>query len=323
MPLDRRTLTAAALGMLAAPAVGHAQAFPSRPLRLVVPFPPGGASDIIGRQLAASMSETLAQPVVVDNRPGANTAIGAEAVARAAPDGHTMLLATSTTLAIAPHLPTPLPYRVAQFAQVGLIVKMPFVMVSSPLYPPATIQAVIADARARPGAVNFASHGRGGSAHLVGELWRSAAGVDIVAVHYPGNAPATVDLIANRVQLMFDGSPTALAAGRSGQLRALAIMSDRRSPAAPDLPTMAEAGLPGVTAYSWYGLSVPAATPEPIVALLEAAVARAVADPAIRARFIADGLEPGELDRTGFNRMVAAESETWRRVITSISGQIE
>lgn len=323
MSLHRRGLAAAALAIAAAPHVAQAQAFPGRPLRLVVPFPPGGASDIIGRQLAASMSETLGQPVVVDNRPGANTAIGAEAVARAAPDGHTMLLGTSTTLAIAPHLPTPLPYRVEQFAHVGLIVKMPFVMVSSPLYPPATVQAVIADARARPGAVNFASHGRGGSAHLVGELWRIAAGVDIVAVHYTGNAPATVDLIANRVQLMFDGTPTALAAMKSGQLRALAIMSDRRSPAAPDLPTMVEAGLPGVTAYSWYGLSVPAATPEPILARLEGAVARAVSDPAIRARFVADGLEPGELDRAGFNRMIAAELETWRRVITSIRGQIE
>ena len=196
-----------------------------------------------------------------------------------------MLLVTSTTLAIGPHLGATLPYRVDQFAQVGLVVKMPFVMVSAPLYPPDTVQAVMADARARPGTVNFASHGRGGSAHLVGELWRAAAGVDIVAVHYTGNAPATVDLIGNRVQLMFDGSPTALAAARNGQLRALAIMSDRRSPAAPDLPTMAEAGLPGVTAYSWYGVSVPAATPEPVVARLEAAIARAVADPAIRARF--------------------------------------
>ncbi|MEO3474956.1 tripartite tricarboxylate transporter substrate binding protein [Roseomonas sp. CAU 1739] len=323
MSFQRRLLATATLGILAAPRIARSQAFPGRPLRLVVPFPPGGASDIIGRQLAASMSETLGQPVIVDNRPGANTAIGAETVARAAPDGLTMLLVTSTTLAIAPHLPTPLPYRVDQFAQVGLVVKMPFVMVSSPLYPPATMQAVIADARARPGAVNFASHGRGGSAHLVGELWRMAAGVDIVAVHYTGNAPATVDLIANRVQLMFDGTPTALAASRSGQLRALAIMSDRRSPAAPDLPTMAEAGLPGVTAYSWYGLSVPAATPEPIVARLDAAVTRAVADPTVRARFIADGLEPGDLDRAGFNRMVSAESETWRRVITSIRGQIE
>jgi tripartite-type tricarboxylate transporter receptor subunit TctC len=323
MIMKRRVLATAAIGAIASPSLPRAQGFPGRPLRLVVPFPPGGASDIIGRQLATSMSATLGQPVLVDNRPGANTAIGAEAVARAAPDGHTLLLATSTTLAIAPHLPTSLPYRVDQFAQVGLVVKMPFVMVSSPLYPPATVQAVIADARARPGVVNFASHGRGGSAHLVGELWRAAAGVDIVAVHYAGNAPATVDMIANRVQLMFDGTPTALAAARSGQLRALAIMSDRRSPAAPDLPTMADAGLPGVTAYSWYGVSVPSGTPEPVIARLEAAVARAVADPTIRARFLADGLEPGEIDRTQFMLMVSAESERWRNLIESIKGKIE
>jgi len=320
MRIRRRSL---ALAGLALPTVARAQAFPTRPMRLVVPFPPGGASDIIGRLLATSMSETLGQPMVVENRPGANTAIGAEQVARAAPDGHSMLLVTSTTLAIAPHLSASLPYRVEQFAQAGLVVKMPFVMVSAPLHPPATMQAVIADARARPGAVNYASHGRGGSAHLVGELWRAAAGVDIVAVHYTGNAPATVDMIANRVQLMFDGSPTALAAARSGQLRALAIMSDRRSPAAPDLPTMAEAGLPGVTAYSWYGVSVPAATPEPVLARIEAAIARAVADPTVRARFLADGLEPGELNRAQFIRMVAEESEKWGRLIASIKGQIE
>jgi tripartite-type tricarboxylate transporter receptor subunit TctC len=323
MQPNRRTLLAAAAGLATSLGVARAQAFPTRPLRLVVPFPPGGASDIIGRQLAASMSETLGQPVIVDNRPGANTALGAEQVARAAPDGHTMLLVTSTTLAIAPHLPAPLPYRIEQFTQVGLVVKMPFVMVSAPIYPPRTVQEVIADARSRPGAVNFASHGRGGSAHLVGELWRSAASVDIVPVHYAGNAPATVDLIANRVQLMFDGSPTALAADRSGQLRALAIMSDRRSPAAPDLPTMEEAGLPGVTAYSWYGVSVPAATPEPNVERLEAAVSRAVADPAIRARFQADGLEPGELNRMQFIEMVSSESEKWRRVVQSVKRQIE
>jgi tripartite-type tricarboxylate transporter receptor subunit TctC len=323
MSTSRRTLIAAAATLAAAPMPLRAQAFPARPLRLVVPFPPGGASDIIGRQLATSMSETLGQSVVVDNRPGANTALGAEQVARAAPDGHTLLLVTSTTLAIAPHLPTPLPYRVEQFAQVGLVCKMPFVMVSSPLYPPRTVQEVIADARARPGAVNFASHGRGGSAHLVGELWRLAAGVDIVAVHYSGSAPATVDLISNRVQLMFDGSPTALAAHRNGQLRALAIMSDRRSPAAADLPTMEEVGLPGVTAYSWYGVSAPATTPEPVLAKLEAAVARAVADPAVRARFLADGLEPGELNRAQFIEMVSAESEKWRRVVDATKGQIE
>jgi tripartite-type tricarboxylate transporter receptor subunit TctC len=323
MLLGRRTLGLAGAALLGAAGSARAQTFPARPLRLVVPFPPGGASDIIGRLLATSMSETLGQPVLVDNRPGANTAIGAEHVARAVPDGHSMLLVTSTTLAINPHLNANLPYRVDQFAQVGLVVKMPFVMVSAPLYPPRTVQAVVEDARARPGIVNFASHGRGGSAHLVGELWRAAAGVDITAVHYTGNAPATVDLIANRVQLMFDGSPTALAASRGGQVRALAILSDRRSPAAPDLPTMGEAGLPNLVAYSWYGVSVPAATPEPVVARLEAAIARAVADPTIRARFLADGLEPGELNRAQFIRMVSAESELWGRVIAPLKGQIE
>ncbi|WP_426956538.1 tripartite tricarboxylate transporter substrate binding protein [Muricoccus radiodurans] len=319
----RRLFGLSAAALAAAPLAARAQSFPARPLRLVVPFPAGGASDIIGRTLAAHMAETLGQPVVVDNRPGANTAIGAEAVARAAPDGHTLLLSTPTTLAIAPHLGTPLPYRVEQLAQVGLVVRMPFVMVSSLLYPPDTVQAVIADAKARPGAVNFASHGRAGSAHLVGELWRTAAGVDIVPIHYTGNAPATVDIVAGRVQLMFDGSPTALAAHRNRQMRALAIMSERRSPLAPDVPTMEEAGLPGLTAYSWYGVSAPAGTPEPVMARLEGAVARAVADPAVRNRFIADGLEPTPMDRAGYVRMVAEESDKWRRVIEPLKGQFE
>jgi tripartite-type tricarboxylate transporter receptor subunit TctC len=297
--------------------------FPSRSLRLVVPFPPGGATDIVGRRLATSMSELLHQPVVVENRPGASTAIGAAAVANSAPDGHTMLMVSSTTLAINPLISRNLPYRPEQFAPVALVLRMPFVMVTSPLWPPNSVQEAVAWCRANPGSANLATHGRAGSAHLVGEMFAAHARVQIVPVHYTGSAPATLDLVAGRAQIMFDGIPTALASSRAGRVKALAICSARRAPAAPDIPTMAESDLPQVEAYSWFGIGVPAATDPAVIARLHEAVTASVRTPALRDAFIADGLEPGDMTSAEFAAMIEQEKSLWRGVVEPLRLQID
>jgi tripartite-type tricarboxylate transporter receptor subunit TctC len=309
----RAALTAAASALLARPA--RAQAFPNRPLRLVVPFPPGGTTDIVGRQIAPIMAEALGQPVVVENRPGASTAIGADAVARSAPDGHSMLIASSTTLAINPVISRNLPYRPEQFAQVALLLRMPFVMVTAPDWPPTTVREAIAWCRANPGKANLATHGRAGSAHLVGEMFAAAARVELVPVHYSGSAPATLDLMAGRAHIMFDGIPTAMANSRDGKVRAMAVTGTSRSHIAPELPTMAEAGLPDVEAYTWFGIAVPAGTPAPAIARLHEAVMKALRSEPLRSRFLADGLEPGEMTTNEFTAMVESEKARWRAVI--------
>ncbi|WP_372617173.1 Bug family tripartite tricarboxylate transporter substrate binding protein [Falsiroseomonas sp.] len=317
----RGALAAAATAILARPA--HAQAFPTRPLRLVVPFPPGGTTDIVGRQMATVMSETLGQPVVVENRPGASTAIGADAVARSAPDGHTMLIVSSTTLAINPVISRRLPYRPEQFAPVALLLRMPFVMVTAPSWPPTTVQEAVAWLRANPGKANLATHGRAGSAHLVGEMFAAAAKVEMEPVHYAGSAPATLDLVAGRAHVMFDGIPTAMANSRGGQVRALAVTGTRRSHIAPDLPTMAEAGLPEVEAYTWFGIAVPAETPPAAIARLHGAVMAGLRSEPLRSRFLADGLEPGEMSTAEFAAMVESEKARWRGVIEPLQLQID
>lgn len=317
----RRLLAATALGALARPA--FAQDFPARPMRLVVPFPPGGTTDIVGRQIATAMAETLRQPVLVENRPGASTAVGADVVARSAPDGHTMLVVSSTTLAINPFISRNLPYRPEQFAPVALLLRMPFVMVTSPQWPPTTVQEAVAWCRANPGKANLATHGRAGSAHLVGEMFRAAAGIQIEPVHYTGSAPATLDLVAGRSHIMFDGIPTAMASARNGHVRALAVTGARRSHVAPEVPTMAESGLPEVEAYTWFGIAVPAGTPPQAIARLHEAVMAGLRSDAIRSRFLADGLEPGEMSTEEFARMIEREKQRWRAVIEPLRLQID
>jgi tripartite-type tricarboxylate transporter receptor subunit TctC len=320
-PTRRALIAAAAAGTLARPA--FAQEFPTRPLRLVVPFPPGGTTDIVGRQIAAAMAETLRQPVVVENRPGASTAIGADAVVRSAPDGHTMLVVSSTTLAINPVISRNLPYRPEQLAPVALLLRMPFVMVTSPRWAPNTVQEAVAWCRANPGKANLATHGRAGSAHLVGEMFRAAARIEIEPVHYTGSPPATMDLVAGHAQIMFDGIPTAMASARGGQVKALGVTAQKRSHIAPEVPTMAEAGLPDVEAYTWFGIAVPTGTPAAAIARLHEAVMAGLRSEAIRTRFLADGLEPGEMSTPEFAAMIEQEKVRWRNVIEPLRLQID
>ncbi|MCS6932701.1 MAG: tripartite tricarboxylate transporter substrate binding protein [Acetobacteraceae bacterium] len=307
-----RRLALALPALLAAPS-GRAQ---GGTIRIVVPFPPGGSNDIIARQLAEALREPLGQPIIVENRAGAGGNVGAEAVARAAPDGATLLLTAPGPLAINEHLFRAMPYSPARdFAPIGLIASVPIVLMVHPQVPARTVADLIALARQQPGRIAFGSSGNGSTNHLAGELFRTMAGIDITHVPYRGAAPAMTDLVAGQIQMMFDNMPAALPQLREGRVRGLAVAGLRRAAALPDLPTVAESGLPGFEAEAWFGLVAPAATPPATLARLEQAVGRVLADPALRARFEQAGAEPGERLGAAFGAFIAAEREKWGRVV--------
>src|SRR5438552_13835540 len=262
-----RGLQRAALAALRTVCVSgaSAQTYPTRPIRLVVPFPAGGTTDILAREVGQRLSMTLGQPVVIDNRPGAAGNIGADLVAKSAPDGYTLLMGTVGTHAINASLYAKMPYdHVKDFAPIILVAGVPNVLVVNPSLPVNSVQELIAYAKANPGKLNFASSGPGTSIHLSGELFKVMAGVQMTHVPYKGSAPALQDLLGGQVQLMFDNLPPSLPHIKAGKLRALAVTSVARSPALPDVPTIAESGLPGFEASSWFGILVPAGTPSAI-----------------------------------------------------------
>src|SRR4030095_4088305 len=241
-----------------------AQTYPTKPIRLVVPFPPGGATDILARAVAQKLTETWGQSVVVDNRPGAGGNIGTELVAKAAPDGYTLEMGTVGTHAINASLYAKIPFdHVKDIAAVILVAGVPNVLVVNPSVPVNSVQELIAYTKANPGKLNFASSGAGTSIHLSGELFKVMAGVKMTHVPYKGSAPALQDLLGGQVQLMFDNLPPSLPQIKAGKLRALAVTSLARAPALPDVPTLSESGLPGFDASSWFGILAPAGTPGP------------------------------------------------------------
>jgi tripartite-type tricarboxylate transporter receptor subunit TctC len=255
--------------------------YPKVPIRLVVTFAAGGSSDVLARSVAKAMSEGLGQSVVVENRPGAGGSIGAESVARADPDGYTVLFGTNGTLAIGPALYKNLRYDpVKDLAPVGLLHQLPNVLTIHPSIPAANLREFITYARSRPGELTFASAGIGSASHLAGELLKVAADINILHVPYKGGGAAMPDLLSGRVSMMIETIPNALPAVRSGQLRALGVTTPARASAAPDLPTLAEAGLPGFEVSSWTGLFVPAGTPRAIIERLNAETIRIARDPA-------------------------------------------
>ena len=236
-----------------------------------MPFPAGGTTDVLARAVAQKLTESLGQPTVVDNRPGAGGNIGAELVAKSPPDGYTLLMGTVGTHAINPSLYPQMPYdHVKDFVPVILVAGVPNVLVINPSLPVNSVQELIAYAKANPGKLNFASSGNGTSIHLSGELFKTMAGVQMTHVPYKGSAPALQDLVGGQVQLMFDNLPSSLALIKAGKLKALAVTSLTRAAALPDVPTVAESGLPGFEASSWFGLLAPAGTPQPIVVTLNA-----------------------------------------------------
>jgi len=258
-----------------------AQQYPTAPIRLIVTFAAGGSSDVLARSVAKAMSEGLKQQVVVENRPGAGGNIGAMAVARAEADGYTALFGTNGTLAIGPALYKNLQYDpVNDLAPVGMLHQLPNVLVIHPSIPATTLRELIDYARSKPGQLTFASAGVGSASHLAGELLKAAANIDILHVPYKGGGAAMPDLLSGRVSMMIETIPNALPAARSGTLRALGVTTPARSSAAPDLPTLAEAGLPDFNVMSWTGLFVPAGTPRAIVERLNAETVRIARDPA-------------------------------------------
>lgn len=313
MKITRRAAIAGALLPFAARA--QAPEWPSRPVRFIVPYPPGGPTDIMGRIIAQAVQGPLGQPFVVENRAGANGLIGSEQAARAAPDGSTFLVNASAHV-IVPHLTPNMPIDVlADFAPVTNIAAVPLWLVVNPALPVRSVSDFIAYARANPGKIAYASSSQGGAPHLAGELFKLMTETDLVHVPYRGSGPAGQDLIAGTVQAMFDSVPASAGAVRDGRLRALGVTTRNRIAPFPDLPTIAEAGVPGYEISTWYGIWAPARTPPAIIARLQQAVASAARNPETRARFDALGAEPVADSPEDYARFVRAEFDRWGKLV--------
>ena len=293
-----------------------AQGYPTKAIRVVVPFAPGGGADMIGRLVAQKLTESFKQPAVVDNRPGAAGRVGAEHVAKAAPDGHTLLLATSSIMTMAPALHAKLPYDVQKdFAPVSLLSASAYVLLVHPSVPARNVGELMNVAKSRADALNYASSGAGGPAHLAAELFKSLAGVSMVHVPYKGSAPATTAVLAGEADLLFSNIGPALPAIQSKRVRALAITSPKRSAILPDLPTVAESGLAGFDVETLYGLLAPAAVPREIVERLSAEVVRALGSSDVRKRLQSDGSEVRVSSPEVFAELISAETVKWSKVI--------
>lgn len=316
---------AALLAALALTAAGAAaQSYPTKPIRLVVPFPPGGTTDILAREVGQRLSASLGQPVVIDNRPGAAGNIGSELVAKSAPDGYTLLMCTVSTHAINPNLYAKLPYdHVADFAPVVLVASVPNVLEVTPSLPVNTVADLIKLAKEKPGQINFASSGSGTSIHLSGELFKTMAGVDMTHVPYKGSAPALTDLIGGQVQVMFDNLPSSLPQIKAGKLRAIAVTSAQRAPALPNVPTIAESGLPGFEATSWFGVVAPAGTPPAIVARLNADVNQWLQTPEAKEKLLAQGAAAAGGSPEQFAAYIRAETEKWAKVVKASGAKVD
>jgi len=307
-------LAAGAVVLPVAPRIARAQAYPTRPVRLIVGFPPGGSADVIARIIGQWLSERLGQPVIVESRPGAGTNIATEAVVRASADGYTLLL-VNTANAINASLYDRLSFVfLRDAASVSGISQEPLVMEVNPSVPAKTVPEFVAYAKANPGKISFASSGIGGSPHLSGELFKVMAGVNMVHVPYRGGAPALTDLLSGQVQLLFGTITTSHEHIRAGRVRALAVTTAIRSEALPNIPALAEF-LPGYEASNWYGIGAPRGTPTVIIERLNKEINNALADPKIKARFADLGFSVFEGSPSDFAKLIADETEKWRKVI--------
>jgi len=308
-------LATAALAALAVAPVAAQAPYPDHAVRILVPFPPGGPADALARIAADEMARSFGQPVVVENRPGAGGNIGMELGAKAPPDGYTLTLAPTGNLTVAPHLYAKLPYDPAKdYAPITVIAAVPNILIVNPRVPARSLAELIALAKAKPGSLNYASPGNGSGPHLAGELLKRMAGIDIVHVPYNGVGPAMTAVLAGDVQLFFAQSSAALQQIKAGKVIALGVASSRRIAAAPDIPTIAEAGLPDFDVVSWYALVAPAGTPPAIVAKVQATVAAALAKPDVRDKLAGLGAEPVGNTPAEFAAMQRAESARWQKL---------
>ena len=293
-----------------------AETWPTRPIRFIVPFAPGGGGDVVGRIIGQRMSEQLGKPLVIDNRAGGGGTLGCELAAKAAPDGYTLLLGNVGPIAVGPALYPKLAYDpVRDFAPVTMIASFPNLLVANPGLPFKTVPELVAYAKSRPGTLNFASAGAGTSTHLAGELFKSVAGIDVVHVPYKGGAAAMTDIIAGQVAYYFGTMPSSMPLAKAGKLRALAVTSLTRSPAAPEVPTIAESGYPKFETAAWYGLMFPAGTPREIIAKMNSAMLVVLALPDIRERLVHEGSEPMGSTPTQFGAYIKAEIAKWSAVV--------
>jgi tripartite-type tricarboxylate transporter receptor subunit TctC len=312
------------LGAMLLPMTAAAQTYPNKPIRLIVTFAPGGGADAVGRAIAGPLGEALGQTVVVENRAGANGVVGADIAAKATPDGYTLLLGAAGTLAVAPHLGEKLPFDpVADLIPVSLVATSPFVLVVNKDVPVDSVPSLIAYAKAHPGKLNFGSSGKGGAPHLATELFDSMAGIKMVHVPYRGLAPALADLVAGQIQVMFADVNLVTPHVKSGALKALAISSATRSSVVPDLGPVAEAGLPGYAAGTWYGVFLPKGTPAEIVAKVSAALKTVLVAPALKNAMAQQGVEAQWMSPTDFASFVAADSAKWAKLIRDVGIKID
>ncbi|WP_149539950.1 Bug family tripartite tricarboxylate transporter substrate binding protein [Siccirubricoccus phaeus] len=322
-PLVPRRALLAAPALLAAISPGRAQPWPARPIRLIVPFPAGGTTDLLARLLADGLGARLGQSVVAENRGGAAGVIAAEMAARAEPDGHTLLFASIGTVAILPNLHARIGWRPEDLLPIAYFADVPNVIVVRADGPYRTLAELLAAARARPGELSYASSGNGSSLHLSGEMLKAAANVDILHIPFRGGADSVNQLLGGRIDLAVNNLPSAIAMVRDGKLRALAVTTAERTPALPDVPTVAESGLPGYEATAWFGLQAPRGTPQPILERLNAETRAIGADPTARARAEAVGarLRPGSIAE--FAAFSAAENTKWAEVIRRAGAKVD
>jgi tripartite-type tricarboxylate transporter receptor subunit TctC len=305
--------------LLAIPLAVFAQAYPSKPVRIIVPFPPGGPADLFGRGLAQGMSGELGQPVLIENVSGVGGVLGVDRVAKSPPDGYTLALNSASTVSIAPFSLSKMPYDVKKdFALITVVVRVPEVLVVHPSLPVDSLSALISYAKANPGKVNFGSAGGGSITHLAGELLKAEARIDIVHVPYKGAAPAVSDLLGGQVQMGIFDVPILLPHIRSGKLKALAVTSGKRAGTLPDVPTTAEANYPNVTSDNWYGLLAPAATPKEILGKLHSAAVTALRSPALVEQYakVSGIASPGTPQ--DYAAFLTAEQAKWSKVVQAI-----
>ena len=317
MRLSRRAILVAFSALLFGGAA-TAQDYPSRPVKIVVPFPAGGSNDIIARILAQKLGERTGQTFLIENRGGAGGNIGADAVATSEPDGYTLLLTAPPPLTINAALYKNLPYDPAKaFAPVALLASVPIVLAVHPSVEANNVMELIALAKAKPGTLNFGSSGNGSTNHLAGELLKSMTGINIVHLPYRGAAPAMNDLIAGHIPMMFDNIPAVLPQVQAKTIKAIAVAGAKRASALPDVPTVAESGVPGFEASAWFGLVAPAKTPAPVLAKLASEVDAILKMPDVQKRFTELGAEPGSISGAAFGQFLAEETTKWTKIIQS------